>query len=60
MDDIDDFHRNKSDKEKSEKETVKKTLVQNDHLHPDLLLKDQDDWKKRFVGKHIKDCSKGL
>jgi len=52
--------RTKTDREKSEKERLEKELVKNDHPHPDLLLKDRNDWKKLFVGKHVEDRPKGL
>ncbi len=48
-DNIDNSHRepskkqNRNNKEKSEKEQVKKTLVKNPTPHLDLLLKDRDD-----------------
>ncbi len=36
----------------------KKALVKNHKQHPDLLLKDRDDWKKLFIGNHFDDCPK--
>ncbi len=50
----------KSDKEKSDKEQLEKELIKNNHPHQDLLLKDRDDWKKLFAGKHVEDRPKEL